>query len=885
MFGNRCVRKLEFVLIVAVALVGTSASAWAQFKLSGKIIANPEGTTSPLIFDINAATTDNVSSNIVLNVDGQRGFVAYTGSGEIAEFSLSSGEILNRIKTTGLPFYATPLPDNRRLAVVSVLDNEVFIVDMDSNPSSLVATYKFAKAQFGFGSIITLSPDGSAGYVSSTGTGEVIKFDVNDGHEIARFTGPTGQKMRYPAQITVTPDGATIIVVDTDPASPEVDFFDSTTFAKNGSLKNPDPANYFVAFTIFNKAVLAPDGKTGIIANTGRNSVLYSELVFQFDATNGTILKKGSAGPAPAWTGLTPDGKNWIILSMFSLTVIPTDNFDGAVEYQAPAGESLGSANVVFSPDSRFAYYATTGASGVVHDQIIQMELSDGAVTELLQVGDSPDTIVDQPASIAISADGKMIVTAEFASNNIDFMTPLSFFAGAKFVSSLDTFTGLSLINLSSNTNNVTVYAMQDFGEPNQETGVTNPVTFNLAPNQQISKTVAEIFNFDDSTAPVETGRTGWLAIYSDYPELTGYVSIGKTDLSYVNGLSLDSTRAHEFILPEIERGGDQQMEISSLNDTYFTISFIIQRVAHDGSVIDTYPSDATTTTSASANNRLSQFMPDLFPRNNLDTEGYLYFNSGGGLLFTEFYNDGVPNATEAIKALDINRYAGVKTIVAPQFATVPGFSDTLNLINANVETANVTVTFHGADGTVLWQFQKAFKRGEQLKGELNDLFNNPPSDVTTVVADPSVLSTSGWLQVDSDQDEILGTLTFRGDNDQFITSTELSGAPLSKFLFPVVSQNDTYQTGLALLNNNQSPAQVTLELWDTDGNMIASTSPMTLAPKARTVAYLDALFPGMDPIMTGNVRVRSDQPLNGFAVVNNPGFTFLLTMQPIALF
>ncbi len=882
MFGNRCLRKIELVLLVALILVGASTRAWAQLKLSGKVIANPSGTTNPLIFDINASTADNVASNIVFNVDGQRGFVAYTGSGKIAEFSIVTGEILNIIQTNGLPFYATPLPDNRRLAVVSVLDNRIFMIDMNSNPSSLIATYTFANASFGFGSIITLSPDGNVGYVSSTGTGEVIKFDINDGHEILRASGPADQKLRYPAQITVTPDGATVIVVDTDIAKPELDFFDSTTFAKKGSLVNPDPTTDVLAFTIFNKAVLAPDGKTGIIANTGRNSVLYSELVFQFDATNGTILKTGSAGSAPAWTGLTPDGKNWVILNMFSLTVIPTDNFDGLVDYQAPAGESLGSANVVFSPDSRFAYYATTGASGVIHDQIIQMELSDGAVTELLQVGDSPDTVVDQPASMAITADGKILAAAEYASNNIDLLTPLSFRAGAKFVASLDTFTGLSLINLSPNTNNVTVYAMQDFGEPNQETGVTNPVTFSLAPNQQISKTVSEIFNFDDSTAPADTGRTGWLAIYSDQPELTGYVSIGKTDLSYVNGFSLDSGRPHEFILPEIERSGDQTMEISSLNPTYYTISYHVQRVAHDGTVIDTYPSDSTTTSSASANNRLSQFMPDLFPRTNLDTEGYLYFNSGGGLLFTEFYNDGVPNATESIKALDINKYAGVNTIVAPQFATIPGFSDTLNLINANLNTANVTVTFHAADGTVLWKFQKAFKTGEQLKGELSDLFNNPPSDITTVVADPSVLNTSGWLQVDSDQDEILGTLTFRGDNDQFITSAELSSSPLTQFLFPVVAQDDNYQTGLALLNNNPNQAQVTLQLWDMDGNMVTS-APLTLAPNSRTVAYLDKLFPGMAPISAGNVRVKSDQPLDGFAVVNNPGFNFLLTMPPIA--
>jgi len=210
MFGNRVFRKIAFVLTLNLAWVGISDRAWAQFKLFSKIIANPTATDDPLIFDVNNASNDNISPNIILSADGKRGFVAYTGVGEIVEFSLEKGEILKRIPTDGTPSAATRLP-NDRIAFVSVFrnkalgeqDNRIFIFDM--NTSSLVTTYEFTNAAFGFGSIMELAPDGATGYVSSTGTGEVIKFNVNDGHEIGRM-----RDMRHPAQITITPDGATM---------------------------------------------------------------------------------------------------------------------------------------------------------------------------------------------------------------------------------------------------------------------------------------------------------------------------------------------------------------------------------------------------------------------------------------------------------------------------------------------------------------------------------------------------------------------------------------------------------------------------------------------------------------------------------------------------
>jgi hypothetical protein len=999
MFRNNSFCRVRSVLLLALALMTMSTCAWAQLRVFARVVPNQADTTDPLYFDINNDSSDDVSPNIILAKDGQSAYVAYTGSGAIIRFSLTTGEILTRIKTNGTPCFATQLP-NDRIAFVSVFkdkskglqDNRIFVVDM--NTDTVAATFSFADAQFGFGSNIALSPDGTTGYISSTGTGEVIKFSTADGLQVGRFNGSLDakQRMRFPTQITVTPDGATLIVVDTDPGTPEVAFFDSSTFIKKGSLKNPSPTTQLVAFTIFNRAVLAPDGKTGIIASRGANSIQYSETVFLFDATNGTILKTGSTGPAPQWTGITPDGKNWVIVNMFSITVIPTDDFDKLIEYQAPAGESLGSANVVFSPDSKYAYYAAAGPTGVLHDIILQVELDTGAFVEKLQVGDNPDAIVDEAASMAITPDGKTIVALEFYSNCIDLMTQVYLTAGGKFQCSVDTFTGLSLLNLSSQTNKITVYAMQDFGEPNQETDVTNPVVFILEPNQQISRTVSEIFNFDDSTAP-NGERTGWLAIYSEQPEITGYVTIGKKDFTNLNGLPLDRAgdRLHDWILPIVERNGDATIQLSTLNDTHYTITYDMSRVGHDGKIIDSQPGRST-----SADSRVQEDLPDIFPRDHLDTEGYLWLTSTEGAFSNEIFNNGA--STEIVKGIDRYKHVGVTKLYAPQYATVSGWKTTLNLINASTEEADVTVTFHGGDATILWQFQKHFAIGEQIRDDVANLFSNPPSDFTNVVADPAFLNTSGWMEVESTKDQILGslsynatgdhvfavydvnstdlkrfttvrgwkttldlsnvgpqeddmtvtfygndgtilwqfqkhftvaeellgdladlysnppsgltsvvadaaflsasgwmeiastqgqilgTLTITATDDHFSAGYELTGAPLSQFIFPIISQNEIDQTGVALLNPNSDPAHAVLELWGMDGNIIA-TAPLTLNPLSRTAAYLDTLFPGMNSLLMGNLRIRSDKALCGYGIVNDSGFNFVMAMPAISIF
>ncbi len=248
----------------------------------GKILLVGGENAGLLFFDVNyQSMSDNVSPNIVFSADSKTGFVAYAGSGVVLAFSAETGAVIKRIVTGGKPAFITALPDGRSLAVVSVLDNRIFVIDMQD--LVLKNTYTF-NGYFGFGSRITLSPDGSKGYISSTPTGQVIKFDVSTVSELGRLTG-----MQGPAQITVTKDGSTLLIVDV--VANEVVFADASTMT--AKYKVTPLTDYPAAsFTIANKAVLNADETLGVIASQDSDTATTcaANALFVFKVSSGKIV-------------------------------------------------------------------------------------------------------------------------------------------------------------------------------------------------------------------------------------------------------------------------------------------------------------------------------------------------------------------------------------------------------------------------------------------------------------------------------------------------------------------------------------------------------------------------------------------------------------------
>jgi hypothetical protein len=239
-------------------------------------------------------------------------------------------------------------------------------------------------------------------------------------------------------------------------------------------------------------------------------------------------------------------------------------------------------------------------------------------------------------------------------------------------------------------------------------------------------------------------------------------------------------------------------------------------------------------------------------------------------MLFTEIYDNG--GAATGLNGINVDKYDGVKKIYSPQFALLPSYQTYINVINANEENATVSITLHGQDGTVLASsLTKVLPANSQIKGNLLDLFDN----------NSQLVNRTGWVEVTSTLDKVVGIVSFTDPDNKFLTAYELSGNPERDFVIPLVSEDFQYATGVALLNSGDSTATIRVELWGVSGTL-DSVNTITLAPHAQTAQTLTGLFPGMRDHRTGNVRIHSDQPLHSFAALYSLDLRFIATITAV---
>ena len=562
-----------------------------------------------LSFDVNSQTPiDNISPNIVFSADSKTGFVPYAGSGVVLAFSAETGSVIRKIVTGGRPAFLTPLPDGNTLAVVSVLDNRIFTIDMQS--LTLKDTYTFT-GFFGFGSLMTLSPDNSKGYISSTITGEVIKFDVSNFSELGRLTG-----MRGPAQITVTKDGNTLLIVDV--IANEVVLADASTMTAKHKVTLIDDFPT-ASLTISNKAVLNADETLGIIASHDSNTATSCTVnaAFVFNASSGKILNTRAITCYPGSTILLPNGDHWVVLGQSGISVISTvsDDYDddddgiddnhgsGSVDdrsddYQdtvSISGSTLGSANLLLSEDPRYVYYGVASL-----DSVYQHDVDSHGVVGSFPVGDDPNIVTDQTVAVAATPDWKILAALNFASNELVLLGDVTVSRQTKYVNRNDEFTGLSLVNLSDmNTANVSISLLANDGTEQRDTKGTldpsddlvNPVTVQLAPNAQESVDISELFGLE--TDDTNVGR---LLIETDQPTIAGFSATGKIRSNFFDpylrslvGIPLYTDyreSLHDFIIPEIPQDTNASVELNLVNPNYNTSFYDATHYAEDGIVM-----------------------------------------------------------------------------------------------------------------------------------------------------------------------------------------------------------------------------------------------------------------------------------------------------------
>jgi hypothetical protein len=102
----------------------------------------------------------------------------------------------------------------------------------------------------------------------------------------------------------------------------------------------------------------------------------------------------------------------------------------------------------------------------------------------------------------------------------------------------------------------------------------------------------------------------------------------------------------------------------------------------------------------------------------------------------------------------------------------------------------------------------------------------------------------------------------------RFASALPLVSSQQNNLVFSQLASNETYFTGLAILNPNKTAAQVCIEVYDESGNTIASKVEEVGA--GRRVAWLPTqYFPSLSGQTrdSGYFRMTSDQKVASFAL------------------
>jgi C1A family cysteine protease len=153
--------------------------------------------------------------------------------------------------------------------------------------------------------------------------------------------------------------------------------------------------------------------------------------------------------------------------------------------------------------------------------------------------------------------------------------------------------------------------------------------------------------------------------------------------------------------------------------------------------------------------------------------------------------------------------------------------------------------------------------------------------DVADIFSAPA-LAQGLWVQVNHEAD-LLGMLEFGTRDGLTHVTIPMFGAGSPELIFPYVIQNDTYYTGITLINVGSGPATVTLDAYNEDGGFLARRT-VPIARLAKYVRLVAGIFDGITPATIRFIRVDSTQPLVGFELFGSFVDIGLAGMPPVYL-
>lgn len=874
---------MRYLFVIATIVFCSLLPARGQ-RLFAKV--DPTSVAPDLRFDVNdlplvrkiKENDLNFSPNVLFAPDGSKAFVSYPGSDKVVAFDPRTGAVLALIQVGTNPTLISLAPDGKKIAVPSLFfaDNlpqsgssqgkligSISVIDIDTLS---VTTVSLNNVFLSFANNVVFSADGKTGFVASSGTDEILRFDVETVSEISPRLKLNGGSR--PSAITMAADSSFFAVVlvgspflDAQAVPDSIEIIDTASFSiRRTIIPSTDEGQRAHDFVALNAVSLSPDGKTGLIGDQENSSsqaipAAGRDHAILFDVETGEVIETLFSGGVSTLSFLTPDQKSFVVMGQLQLGLVSLEEQTLTLFTPIVSNFNL-TTRPAFLGDGRMFVAAP------LDDQLLLLDLESGVFRRSvdvggpveLQEGEATFTVSSAPLDLAFSPDETILTAVNFNANTVDLFQLTTRFFIPHLLSDETWFTGLAVTNNSASEAEIILKGIDTLGSAFQDDAETesvefvNPVTIRLGAGKQTAFTAQGLLEASSSFQ-------GWFESDTDVAEVSSFFMSGDRLTRRLDGALAVLAPDPLVILPEVHVSDGFRTEISVANPNFNLANIKIEVFSHEGTKLDERERVLTN------GQILTNFLRDSDPNDELEdgffpndlfqdfVNGYVKVTSPEGIIALERYFDSQRLAVlnGIVPSLDT-------TLYLPQVAAFAGSETFLNLVHAGTEKATVNLALKSNQGTDLAvPVVLEVEEGQAVRTSIVPLFG---------LADPGS-AVGGWVLINSDRPGLVVDAEIRTFQGKAMTTIPAQGKLLKRFVFSHVAEALGLSTGVALINPGGAVADVQVEVFDRQGSLVASRQ-FSLAPGNRETDLLERWFVNFPPLSGGYIKVSSTEGILG---------------------
>ncbi len=417
-----------------------------------------------------------------------------------------------------------------------------------------------------------------------------------------------------------------------------------------------------------------------------------------------------------------------------------------------------------------------------------------------------------------------------------------------------DSFTGIALSNLSPASAQLTFTAFNAAGLETQADSLTNPVSKSLGAGSQMANVQDQLFGGGVSSS----WPFGWTLVDSSTPRVAGFFLTFNSALSFMDGTAVSTTLLNTFVLPET--GDHDYTTVLIANPNPVDASLTLDLVKADGTVRSSAQATIPAFESYSAD-----LLTGTFAGIASDPSDYVRVVSSQGMLPYEFFGN---VSKDVAVLLGQEASGGGDTLYSPQYVAGGPWNSMLSVVNLDAQAGSVTLRWIGDDGSPVGTPQTVpIAANGKLYISDPSFFQFSPAQVT-----------QGYLQITASGIHITGSVVFSdAAKGEFLTALPLVATLLPSQLLSHIASDETYFTGISILNPNPADATVKVDLYTSTG-AVERSSTQDIKAGSRFSRLVTEIFPELKGQQrdSGYLKITSDKGLACFGVFGTQSLSVL---------